>query len=372
VVSLLCVFLAWSAADERPEQPSTSQLVRRLESKKFAEREEATRLPLQGERGADLRAAVKSAAPQTARRLGLVPEQVGEREGKRALKRLPGLAEQGEVDQVVVVLARWPRGRDTATLWHAATTLARKVMDHHRKQGGAPKDVVSVKLTAAPGREIVADRLTLPRVAFDRRPAFVRAEEAELGFGQTLVAASGPFRGDVLSYSVVLASGSVTLGGVIGSLIICDGDVTFQSGQGCLIIARGTVKCASSMSECRVVAGKSVILVRKEKAEVLDCTIEENVARPLGFVQFFDPAREGIVVESAASGVRVKAAEEGKPFAKAGLRVGDLITAVDGDAADSPETFRRLLRRGWVYAEGLTLRVQRGDNALDHRVATPR
>jgi S1-C subfamily serine protease len=36
---------------------------------------------------------------------------------------------------------------------------------------------------------------------------------------------------------------------------------------------------------------------------------------------------------------------------KAGLKVGDVITAVDGKAAVDPETFRRLLRHGTVLEE---------------------
>jgi S1-C subfamily serine protease len=61
--------------------------------------------------------------------------------------------------------------------------------------------------------------------------------------------------------------------------------------------------------------------------------------------------------------------EPGKPFARAGLRKGDLLTALGGAAVGSPEDFRRRLRR--LAAEGgkVTLDLQRDGKAL--RVDVP-
>src|SRR5262245_5725824 len=95
LVGLLCPLLAWPVPGERVEQPPTDELIRRLGSKIFAQREEAARLLLQREQdAAALRAALKAADLETARRISLILEEFAERARQRTLARLPGLAER--------------------------------------------------------------------------------------------------------------------------------------------------------------------------------------------------------------------------------------------------------------------------------------
>jgi S1-C subfamily serine protease len=159
------------------------------------------------------------------------------------------------------------------------------------------------------------------------------------------------------------------------SVIVSSGDVTVKWARNCLIIAQGTIQCENDdgggFLNCRLVSGGRVLVPERLRLRVSNCVVEENATMPLGFVRFFDPAREGVVVEAAKGGVRVKAVDAAKPFAKAGLRVGDLLTAVQGAAVDSPETFCRLLRRAWVGDEDCTLAVVRSGKALDVRVPIP-
>jgi len=82
--------------------------------------------------------------------------------------------------------------------------------------------------------------------------------------------------------------------------------------------------------------------------------VKEKEADPLGFVKFFDPSRVGVTVEAAAAGVKVTKAEEGKSFARAGLKVIDVIVGLDGKEANTPETFRRLLRTKLKAGGGLS------------------
>jgi S1-C subfamily serine protease len=110
---------------------------------------------------------------------------------------------------------------------------------------------------------------------------------------------------------------------------------------------------------------------RRKDPVVLNSTITENQPDVPAFVPWFDPVYEGVAVETADGGVRAKAVVGGKPFAKAGLRVGDVIAAVNGEVTDSPESFRRLLRRAWVGQTAPVLRVVRQGRSLEIRVPVP-
>ncbi len=156
-------------------------------------------------------------------------------------------------------------------------------------------------------------------------------------------------------------------------MIVSDGDVTLRDALGCLVIARGTVR-ACEFRDCLVVSGQAVVSTKflKDEDAYKNCSIKQNEPFPLSFVRFFDPAREGVTVEPADGGVRVKTVDAAKPFAQAGLRAGDVIAAVDGTASASPEVFRRLLRRAWVGDEGVALQVVRGGKTRQILVPTPR
>jgi predicted metalloprotease with PDZ domain len=73
------------------------------------------------------------------------------------------------------------------------------------------------------------------------------------------------------------------------------------------------------------------------------------------------PAPEGLGVAAVSDGaaLRVVAVEPGMPAARAGLRVGDLVTSVEGVAPDgfTPELFDDL-------PQGRTLRITRGDTEV--------
>jgi membrane-associated protease RseP (regulator of RpoE activity) len=140
-----------------------------------------------------------------------------------------------------------------------------------------------------------------------------------------------------------------------------------------LVIARGDIHCSNSGavgSNSLVITSGRLHLGRFAKVDK-GAKVLERQATPLGFVKFFDPAREGIEVEAAKDGVRVKVAAEGKAFAKAGLRAGDVITAVDKEATADPEAFRRQLRSALAREEGPTLRILRAGKAVELKIPAP-
>jgi S1-C subfamily serine protease len=147
---------------------------------------------------------------------------------------------------------------------------------------------------------------------------------------------------------------------------VCARDVKCCNISGRLLIARGDVQIRGCAYNCRIITAGSVQFlpsevlppyIRRRKVE-----IREHEPNPLGFVQWFDPARVGVTVEAAAGGVRVRAAA--KSFAAAGLRAGDLLSAIDGEAVKSPDEFRLLLRARLADGGKMALAVRRAGRDL--------
>jgi membrane-associated protease RseP (regulator of RpoE activity) len=167
--------------------------------------------------------------------------------------------------------------------------------------------------------------------------------------------------------------GSAHAGGAdSASLIIARKDITLGGAEQCLVLAGGRVRIKGWLRDCVIVSGKDVVAEESPQHAYKNCTIKQHQPDPFGFVRFFDPVQEGITVEGAREGLRVKAVAAGKPFALAGVRPGDMIVAVDGDDTDAPEVFRRQLRRAWVAEEGAALRIIRGGKTEEIWVAAPR
>jgi S1-C subfamily serine protease len=97
---------------------------------------------------------------------------------------------------------------------------------------------------------------------------------------------------------------------------------------------------------------------------MVQCTITEGDYRPLRTVDFTYPgAGAAICGNPVRGGLEVAAITEGTPWEKAGLRVGDKVVAINGEAMDSQEKLRTLLRRNLVSDDGLTVRFLRDGKA---------
>lgn len=157
------------------------------------------------------------------------------------------------------------------------------------------------------------------------------------------------------------------------SILICDGDVDLSDGievSHSIIVARGKVtynKDKIRLWNCLIRSGHTL---RLPDGKTID--VKDGKSDPLDFVKFFELADVGLATEdlplrdkSAAEGVRLKEVRKGSPFA-AGLRAGDVITAVEDKETPTTEIFRRVLRR--KLAEGgpiLTITVRRAGKTLD-------
>jgi hypothetical protein len=359
-------------AGQPPTEP-VEELIRRLSSTKFKERDDATRKLLERKDAAPALRKLLEQPPnlEMARRAAFILAESARRHTAQKANRLEGLAKAGAVDQVAEMVGRWPAGTDDAGWTRIVEDLTRRLSELHQQQAGE----LDLKcLHRGPGRPTIL--AASPDVIFPRSikgSCFIRGPEVVSRYHLTrvFVVSAGPIRSKIRGGSggsALFAAGSIELDTAIHSVIVSSGDVEVKRARNCLIIARGTIQCEDNgpvdFQNCRLVSAGRVLIPERFRLRASNCVVEENATMPLGFVRFFGPAREGVVVESADGGVRVKTVDAAKPFAKAGLRVGDLITAVQGEAVDSPETFRRLLRRAWVGDEDCRLGVLRNGKGL--------
>jgi hypothetical protein len=203
------------------------------------------------------------------------------------------------------------------------------------------------------------------------RFVFIRAAECTTAYvdARLIGCFSDNFRtNELMLGGVIFAAGSVEVGSRCrDSIIVSDGDVKFGGHVlASLIIARGTVICGADTGDCQMIAKRV-----KEGRRHWNCQITKGEGPALGFVKFFSPREQGIAVEEKAGEVQVTDIRPGKLFGKSGLRPGDKLLAVDGQAVDSVELFRRLLRRGLVTEEGVTLRFERDGKAREIWLESP-
>ncbi|HEX5269280.1 MAG TPA: PDZ domain-containing protein, partial [Gemmataceae bacterium] len=307
------------------------------------------------------------------------------REEKRAIAAFAELAKGGAIDCAVEKFVRRDRWEDETACWKVLADLEDKLTDLERQAYGKPsrrQPDRRLKHNSANMAELAhaaglppdgAGRGTLHLWEKENRWV-LRAEEVQKGkrFFDFLVALSGGafIRGE-FAYCAIFSCGSIACNGVDDSLIVCDGDFTAQGHvSSSLVIARGTISCGGGVTGSRLISCGQVRL--KYPQAVTGSKVVEKEPRPLGFVKFFDPADVGITVEPADGGARVKSAEKGKPFAEAGVRAGDLITAVNGQAVKDAESFRRLLRASLAVDGETVLKVRRDKQVSEVRVPAPK
>jgi PDZ domain len=169
-------------------------------------------------------------------------------------------------------------------------------------------------------------------------------------------ASMSTFRG--LDCCVVLSSGSVVsdrMGTFDGSVVVCRGDVAFrydEPGQwSSFVAAGGSIRSVEEAD----------FLAKKQRPPQHDPRWAfPNNAKLLG-VKFYSAAEDGLwaTVEKNEDVVVTKL-DEKKPFAKAGLKVGDVIDAINGEPVPSLHELDRLLVRATVSTGVAKLKVSRG------------
>jgi hypothetical protein len=382
---LATLFILPGRTAQAPPAGEVDKLIKQLGDKSPALREAASHRLVELA-GADLalRAALKSPDPEIARRAALILTE----RSRRGLARMKEYAKNGEVDQAVELFVWRSNWEDDKACWQVLTGLAAGLIERGRKKFGAavppPHDTLPAGDFGRYLKEVRPLFLAGPRIDPRKERTFRNGNYGFVASGtdlilegggnhdRALLAATGSFRyAGYLHSSVIYAGGPVEMEGVYQSLLVCDGDLKMSGG--CfrsLVIVQGDVYWSGSGS----IGGESLVIITgrlhlgsKYTEIAKTAKVRERQPDLLGFVKFFDPTREGVEVEAAKGGVRVKAVDATKAFAKAGLRVGDVITAVDGQASANPEAFRRQLRSA-LAREGYTLQISSGNEARQIRM----
>jgi membrane-associated protease RseP (regulator of RpoE activity) len=179
--------------------------------------------------------------------------------------------------------------------------------------------------------------------------------------------------------SLILATGDLASAyGISQSVIICDGDVRVcENVVKSLIIARGSVMIEGWGYQNTLIAGREVIVKKpvplpngQQLPKGSENIIEEYARRPLGYITFFELSTVGVEVKLADKAVQVTAVADSKPFAEAGVRVGDIVAEVNGKKPDSAESLRRLLRDALAIGDA-TVILQRGGRTKTVKISLP-
>lgn len=391
-----CVALASDIPPPRPVD--IAALVRQLGSEDFAERETASRrlatLSVDSP-PAELIDALTAQNPEVrdrARRAIKALEVHIVRERERAvlsrLTREERFAKRGQVDLYVASTAATKLKTNDDRLWLPALEISGSAVTKAGLKGDLlPNCILSAKNFSSYRKAVIQNKLIRTDGVFtsDRKGYFVfRGALLTAGVDEPqsiegLIVSRGEIRVKKdINNSLVLATGDVDVGSMLKSTIICDGDLRVNKGMcGCFVIARGNVIVDGWGYENTVIVGgtatfkKPVPLPNQQTLpKEMENRVQERVVRPLGFITFFELSTVGIEVKLAGKAVKVAAVAEGKPFADAGVWVGDIITEVNGKKPDSAESLRRLLRDALAIGDA-TVKLQRGDKTVTVNVSLP-
>jgi S1-C subfamily serine protease len=116
----------------------------------------------------------------------------------------------------------------------------------------------------------------------------------------------------------------------------------------------------------------SLDVLRDDEVMQLTATLAEQPERPgRGMFPFGDfqvqRAYLGVSLEATDDGVSIAAVSEASPAAEAGLQVGDIITAVNGDAVAEPADVAAAIR-DLAIGDSVTLSITRAGEAQDIEV----
>jgi hypothetical protein len=310
-----------------------------------------------------LQKALASDSVEVRRKAEAIIDEIQTRLTEQKARRILTLVKHGEADQFIDQMAAAPDRADAAT-WQAVMDLTQNIIAQANKANGknTPFPVVA---TAGPGSKSYLSSVRLASVdelkggtLSDRRVIAHQDKERQISNGQItrcLLISPGSVRSNgSLLWSVVFANGDIAIscpartGHIYNSVVYCDGSIEVDNVEKSILIATGPIKIKGKID------AESIII--------------EKTDTPLGLLKLYDTRQAGIEVEEKEDGVRVKAVLEGKPFAKAGFKVGDQVLAINGEKLTKREDFRKGVRRAAMANKEAVFKVQRPQNVVEIKV----
>jgi hypothetical protein len=380
-----------AGAAKKASDEEINQLITQLGSADFKNRDRATRRLKQVDAALPaLRRALSSPDAEVRQRAGQVLAVLEARQAEAFIREAVARVNDEGLDLFIdrMVLEK---AYASAPRWKAAVELTRALARRATRVGATVPNVVN------------QDLLGLPLVtAWDAqgRPARVLAKGSEGTLGAVhgcLVFSSGPLAQlNSTAGSILFVNGDIQgLNSTTDSVIVCNGTIkSFNYTKNCLIFCNGVVESMNCTEGNAVFVRGELRRLNYTKNNVIEATklgpvglSEGNTylnraalpragngdrfvpadPSPLGLFSYFDPARAGLAFTMHEGDARVDEAAAGKAFARAGLRKGDLVLAVDRAKFLTGDEFVRLLRRRVVAGQAL-LKVQRGERVLEMNV----
>jgi len=371
LLSLALSFMSGALATEpvKPAPTPVSQLIDALGSPYFAAREAAAKELLQRDDALPkLRRAQASPNAEVARRSRVLVDALT----NRSLSRYLAYGRTGRIDVFVEWIGLCDGPIEKTPLWQGLLDIAWDLLRKARSPDEAPLWAArgfpgpSLKefQKLSPVYSVNDEHLTLGRpttVHAIRTRHFVKGVD----FTQGILVTTAPFetRRGVFG-GIVFSTSSIAAGDdLLGNLIVADGDVRSRFSLKNVILARGDVHISEVPREFSstvhasgsVQIGELIQMGKRIKSPDLKLLegseIRSGVLGRAGLVRFFEIGDMGIEVSADTEAVRLEKLITASPLAKAGLRVGDLITSIDGKKTPTADTLRRQLRRAFVTQE---------------------
>jgi hypothetical protein len=350
------VLLTYVAAQDKvvqPEpakQPTVEQLIARLGDKDFQTREAAHRALLERPEALPaLRKALSSDDAEIRRAAATLLEELGARGRQGQVKRALNFLDKGEVDTFVdLVTAMEPPLEDE--IWMAMCAFVKKVAAATGGTANLPQ--IREFTESKPSRDCSVDKDIKRYTRYLECRLVAQELPKRVDFNKCLVVCKGKVEAQICLDNTILFSN--------GDFAPCP---TCQ--HSALILDSPT------RPRDRSYPFVCFIIVRgKDGAATVNIDgYQESVQQKVReLVRFFDPSQLGIETAEAKGGVLVKKVLDGKPFAAAGVKLNDVVTALDGVAVDSPESFRKLLRGKRALGVDCVIQLRRDDSTKELRL----
>lgn len=386
-----------AAAENTPVEKKIERWVRDLGSSSFEEREAATRALKEIEEAEPaLRKLLESNDPEVRRRSADILKALKHKRGGWVLAPALALAERGRAVEMADRLVHCAESDRSGERWNAVMRLSKKVIDsvppeprdlqkRFRAISGVGADGrawlpagdfrLYVEACTLKPREISGRDVLLQTLNFHTLVRAERVSWKRKGPSCSIVVASGDVHTRYARFSIIIAGGNVEMMDLGESIVICDGDVKVTGvAKTCVIIARGKIVSSDRDTIHRdrivdsVIRSDGFFRISDRKP----VAITEKTPDPFAFVKFFELADVGLAAtdrderhKPIRDGVFLTEVRKKSPFV-AGLRAGDVITAIEGKKTASVEDFRRLLRRKLAEAQlTLTFTVRRRAKTMD-------
>lgn len=305
---------------------------------------------------------------------------------ERNLRRAEKWGDAGRVDLLVELLAT-SSGRDPAPAFLPLDKLRQELVTTFGTIRGPTRDTLTVdwpknapqlltanlhsdpevkltgpKSTALAGVVVFAERCSIKYKERDSCLFAVRSALEDLApaaevseWMKSTVLVNSSFRAREMLSCLVICDGdfrfsSENVNKISGSLVICNGDfiaderLTAQRVTDSVVYATGNIDLMPGIKR----PSNSAFYAGGKFRHVTAANTRAGVTEPPFNVRFLDPKEFGLALEVATGGLKVVKVDEQSPFAKQGLKAGDIVTHADDLPMKTVADFRRELRRGAI------------------------